>query len=52
MTNYIVTVAQYNRFEIEADSSQEAEDTAIYNCAWDESDPNFECTITVEEDVK
>jgi hypothetical protein len=50
MTDYIVTVRQYNCFEIEADSEEEAKETVIYNCIWDESDSNYECEITVEKE--
>ncbi len=49
MTNYTVTVTQYNRFEIEAESKEEAKRIAIEERIWDESDPNFECSIDVEE---
>ena len=50
MPNYIVTVRQYNCFEIEADNEEEAKETVIYNCIWDESDSNYECEITVEKE--
>tara|TARA_R100000458_G_C8162403_1_gene165945 strand:+ start:508 stop:669 length:162 start_codon:yes stop_codon:yes gene_type:complete len=48
MNNYTVTVTQYNCFEIEADSEEDAKDIAVYNRYWDESDPNFECCIEAE----
>jgi len=47
--NFVVTVKQFNQFEIEAETEEEAKDTAIHNRFWDESDPNFDISITIEE---
>ena len=49
LKNFVVTVEQFNQFEIEAETEEEAKETAIYNCVWDESDPNFDISISVEE---
>lgn len=47
--NFVVTIEQFNQFEIEAETEEEAKETAIYNRIWDESDPNFDISISVEE---
>ena len=49
MTNYTVIVKQYNCFVIEADNPEDAKRIAIEEERWDETDPNFECNITVEK---
>ena len=49
MANYTVTVKQYNCFDIEADNPEEAKRIAIEEERWDETDPSFECNITVKE---
>ena len=50
MTKYTVTVTQYNCFDIEADNPEVAMRIAIEEERWDETDPNFDCNITVEEE--
>ena len=50
MANYTVIVKQYNCFVIEANNPEEAKRTAIEEERWDETDPNYECNITVKEE--
>ena len=47
MATYMVTVTQYNCFEIEADSEEEAKDIATEGCDWD-SGPHFDCCLNAE----
>ena len=47
--NFVVTIKQFNQFKIEAETEEEAKDIATYNRFWDESDPNFDISISVKE---